>query len=54
MLESGELDARGRLSDLVDVDYADAISRFQNNRTTLEAAMTAYGQIARMTLFNYL
>ncbi|MBN9460972.1 MAG: flagellar hook-associated protein FlgL [Burkholderiales bacterium] len=54
VLESGELDARGRLSDLVDVDYADAISRFQNNRTTLEAAMTAYGQIARMTLFNYL
>lgn len=53
-LQDGDLDARGRLSDLVDLDYAEAISRFQNNRTALEAAMTAYGQIARLTLFDYL
>ncbi|HEY0879349.1 MAG TPA: flagellar hook-associated protein FlgL [Zeimonas sp.] len=53
-LASGDLDARERLSDLVDLDYAAAISRFQNNRTSLEAAMTTYAQIARLSLFDYL
>lgn len=54
LLGASDLEARGRLSELVDLDYAAAISRFQSNRTTLEAAMAAYGQIARMTLFDYL
>ncbi len=53
-LASGDLDARERLSDLVDLDYAAAISSFQNNRTSLEAAMTSYAQIARLSLFDYL
>lgn len=53
-LASGDLDARERLSDLVDIDYAAAISSFQNNRTSLEAAMTTYAQIARLSLFDYL
>ncbi len=53
-LANGDLDVRGRLSDLVDLDYAAAISRFQNNQTSLEAAMTTYAQIARLSLFDYL
>jgi flagellar hook-associated protein 3 FlgL len=53
-LASGDLDARERLSDLVEIDYAAAISSFQNNRTSLEAAMTTYAQIARLSLFDYL
>lgn len=53
-LANGDLDVRGRLSDLVDLDYAAAISRFQNNHTSLEAAMTTYAQIARLSLFDYL
>ncbi|HLT25343.1 MAG TPA: flagellar hook-associated protein FlgL [Zeimonas sp.] len=53
-LAGGDLDARERLSALVDLDYAAAISSFQNNRTALEAAMTTYAQIARMSLFDYL
>jgi len=53
-LESGDLDARDRLSELVDLDYAAAISSFQNNQTSLEAAMTTYAQIARLSLFDYL
>src|SRR5690606_10875140 len=53
-LANGDLHARERLSDLVDLDYAAAISSFQNNRTSLEAAMTTYAQIARMSLFDYL
>lgn len=54
VLESGELEATGRLSALVDTDYAAAISRFQNNQTALEAAMTTYAQVSRLTLFDYL
>ncbi len=53
-LESGELETRGRLSDLVDLDYAEAISSFHNNRTALDAAMATYAQIARLSLFDYL
>lgn len=53
-LANGDLDVRERLSDLVDLDYAAAISSFQNNRTSLEAAMTTYAQIARLSLFDYL
>lgn len=52
-LANGDLDARERLSDLVDLDYAAAISSFQNNRTSLEAAMQTYAQIARLSLFDY-
>lgn len=53
-LAGGELDARERLSDLVDLDYAAAISSFMNNRTSLDAAMSTYAQIARLSLFDYL
>ncbi len=54
LIESGDIEARGRLSELVDTDYAAAISRFQTNQTALEAAMATYAQVARLTLFDYL
>lgn len=54
VLESGELEATGRLSALVDTDYAAALSRLQNNHTALEAAMATYAQVSRLTLFDYL
>ncbi|MBN9430338.1 MAG: flagellar hook-associated protein FlgL [Burkholderiales bacterium] len=54
LLETGELQARGQLSDLVDLDYAAAISQFQNEQTALNAAMSTYAQISRMSLFDYL
>lgn len=54
LLESGEIEASGRLSGLVDVDYASAITRFQQNQTALEAAMATYAKIARLSLFDYL
>lgn len=53
-LGGGELDVRERLSDLVDLDFAAALSEFQNNQTVLGAAMQTYAQIARMSLFDYL
>jgi flagellar hook-associated protein 3 FlgL len=54
LLESGEIEASGRLSDLVDVDYASAITRFQQNQTALEAAMATYAKVARLSLFDFL
>ncbi|MFP5406963.1 MAG: hypothetical protein ACLGHY_11730, partial [Gammaproteobacteria bacterium] len=54
LLDSGALEARGQLSELVDVDYAAAISRFQGNQTALEAAMATYAKISRLSLFDYL
>lgn len=54
LIESGEIDASGQLSSLVDADYAAAISDFQKHRTALEAAMLAYSQIARLSLFDRL
>ena len=54
LLEGGEIEASGRLSGLVDVDYASAITRFQQNQTALEAAMATYSKVARLSLFDYL
>ena len=54
LLDSGELEASGRLSDLVDLDYAAAISTLQNNQVALEAAMATYARISRLSLFDYL
>ncbi len=54
LLENGEIEATGRLSGLVDVDYASAVTRFQHNQTALEAAMATYAKVARLSLFDYL
>jgi len=54
LLDSGELEAQGRLSSLIDVDYAAAISQLQNDQTAFEAALTTYSRIARLSLFDYL
>lgn len=54
LIESGDIEARGRLSELVDADYAAAISRFQNNQTALEAAMATYAQVSRLSLFDHI
>ncbi|MFN5512429.1 MAG: flagellin [Burkholderiales bacterium] len=53
-LESGRIDTVGRLSDLVDVDFAQAISQLSQGSTAAEAAMKSYAQIARLSLFSYL
>lgn len=54
-LDSGtELNARARLSELVDVDLAEAISEFNQLQTVQQAAMKTYAQVARMSLFDYL
>jgi flagellar hook-associated protein 3 FlgL len=53
-LESGSIEAQSRLSALVDVDFARAVSELTQNQTTLQAAMQSYAQVSKMTLFDYL
>ncbi len=52
--ENSSIELSAQLSDLVDVDFAKAISDFQNNQTALSAAMRTYSQISKMSLFDYL
>jgi flagellar hook-associated protein 3 FlgL len=42
------------LGNLQDVDYADAASRFASQQTALQAALAAYSQTSKMSLFDYL
>lgn len=42
------------LSNLQDADYTEAMSRFTQQSTALEAAQLAYTKIAQLALFNYL
>ena len=53
-LQNGTIDNAARLSNLVDVDFAAAISSMSQNQTTVEAALKSYSSIAKMSLFNYL
>ena len=43
-----------RLSDLQDLDWTEAISRFTNYKTQLEAAQLSFKQVSQMSLFNIL
>lgn len=52
-LETGSIENQSRLSELVDVDFARAISDMTQHQTALEAAMKSYAQISRMSLFDY-
>ncbi|MEO8308297.1 MAG: flagellar hook-associated protein FlgL [Pseudomonadota bacterium] len=44
----------GSLSQLQDLDYADAVSRMNQQLVGLQAAQAAYARIAQLSLFNYL
>jgi flagellar hook-associated protein 3 FlgL len=48
------LDLESTLSEIEDLDYAEAISRFTFEQTALEAAQRSYVQINRLSLFNFL
>lgn len=53
-LETGSIQLKSRLSDLVDVDIAAAITQFTQNQSASEVALKAYAQVSRLTLFNEL
>jgi len=48
------VDLQDLLSDLRDVDYAEAVSRLNQQYTGLQAAQQAYTKIAQLSLFDYL
>lgn len=49
-----QLEAERRLSDVQDLDYAEAISRLTRQMTGLEAAQKSFSVIQNLSLFNYL
>ena len=52
--EDFELTVRATLSELADLDYAEAISRLTQESFVLEAAQMSFSKIARLSLFNYM
>jgi flagellar hook-associated protein 3 FlgL len=52
--ESLEFSNKALLSALQDVDYAEAASRFASQQTGLQAALAAYAQTSKISLFDYL
>ncbi|MFN4262396.1 MAG: flagellar hook-associated protein FlgL [Thioalkalivibrionaceae bacterium] len=48
------LDLESTLSEIRDLDYAEAISRFNRQQVALQAAQQTYSQTARLSLFNFL
>lgn len=49
-----DLQLQQRRSNLVDLDYAGAISQMQSNQTAMQAAMQAYATVAKTSLFQLL
>jgi len=49
-----DLNLQSLLSDLRDLDYADALTRLQQQLTSLQAAQASYAQMQGLSLFNYL
>ena len=54
MREDTKFQLAGSLSDLRDLDYAEAISRMNQQMTGLQAAQAAYTRIGQMSLFDFL
>jgi flagellar hook-associated protein 3 FlgL len=52
--EDTKFQLAGSLSDLRDLDYAEAISRMNQQMTGLQAAQSAYTRIGQMSLFDFL
>jgi flagellar hook-associated protein 3 FlgL len=52
--EDINVDIATSLSDLQDLDYAEAIARMQQQMVGLQAAQLSYSQISQLSLFNYL
>lgn len=50
--EANSITAKGTLSGLRDLDWAEAISRYNQETTALQAAQTVFTQMQSMSLFN--
>ena len=54
MRESLKVDVAGSLADLRDLDYAEAMTRMNQQLVGLQAAQQSYIKISQLSLFNYL
>ena len=52
--EDLQLDLASSLSDLRDLDYAEALARMNQQLVGLQAAQMSYSKISQLSLFNYL
>jgi flagellar hook-associated protein 3 FlgL len=52
--EDVNIDIASALSDLQDLDYAEALARMNQQVVGLQAAQLSYSQISQLSLFNYL
>lgn len=52
--ESLDIDVASALSDLRDLDYAEALTKMNQRIVGLQAAQMSYSQISQLSLFNYL
>ena len=52
--ESLDIDLASSLSDLRDLDYAEALTKMNQRIVGLQAAQMSYSQISQLSLFNYL
>jgi len=48
------IDTQSNLAKFQDLDYAEAISRFNQQQTVLQASQQAFAQVQKLSLFNYL
>ncbi len=54
LLGSAEVELKRVRSTVLDTDYADALTRLQQQLTSLEAAQQAFARTAQLSIFNYL
>ena len=52
--ESLDIDLASSLSDLRDLDYAEALAKMNQQLVGLQAAQLSYSKISSLSLFNYL
>ncbi len=53
VVEETQLQLKSVLSNIQDLDYAEAVTRMQKQMMSLEAAQRSFAQISRLTLFDY-
>ena len=54
VLEETTLRIKSTLSEIEDLDYAEAVSRMNKEMMAMEAAMGSFGKISGLTLFDYI
>ncbi len=54
VLDETSLRLKSTLSDIEDLDYTEAVARMNKEMTALEAAMSSFGKIAGLSLFDYI